>query len=190
MRMAKKKAKPQSAARATTSPDRPDTRISIDEALQRLLVVYPAHVAAERLNTALRENRVRLWSNDKVVRPDFIRTGLAVNAVPEADGRWRGDVAPTRALDDSSYRWEVDPAGVSTLLPSASRKRGPKYTDDWPIEVARWLNKQVHRHGLDGLNNISKLAREAREFLQQQGVFVPDDDDDKALRRLIGKLLS
>jgi hypothetical protein len=111
-----------------------------------------------------------------------------VQAVPEADGRWCAQIVPIRsAWEDKAYRWQVDEAGVRALLRSpVRRKPGPKPTGDWPMEVARWLIMVARKHP-DALENISQLVRDAREFLQKQGLFAPQEDKD--LRRVIQRLL-
>ena len=69
--------KPKRRKAKAKPPATPGVRISVDEALQRPLAAYPPHVAAEMLNAALRENRVRLWCNGNLLSPNYIRTELA-----------------------------------------------------------------------------------------------------------------
>ena len=129
-------------AAAKAKPPPSGERISINEALQRLLAAYPPHDAADRLNAGLHKNSVQMWCNGGLLSPNYIRTELVVQAVQEADGRWRADVVPARgAWEDQPYIFEVDEGGVAALLRSAPPRRppGPKPTGDWHTEVAAWL---------------------------------------------------
>jgi hypothetical protein len=108
--------------RRTAKAKPPATRISIDEALQRLLSAYQPHVAAEHLNTALRENGVRLWCDGNLLSPNYIGTQLVVQASNDIDGRWRGVIVPAGgAWEDIPYRWEMDAAEVANPAASALR---------------------------------------------------------------------
>src|SRR5262245_554803 len=102
-----------------------EARISPTKALHILMAEgLSGHDAADRLNTAARTNKCRLWCNGEVVPVDYVVTSLAVVARTEADSRWRADIVSTRHMaweePAGSYVLEFDTEGVKALLPSPS----------------------------------------------------------------------
>jgi hypothetical protein len=50
----------------------------LQEGFRRLLRHYKPHVACEKIEEALRENRLRLYCNGKLLPVDYIKTELRV----------------------------------------------------------------------------------------------------------------
>jgi hypothetical protein len=77
-------------------------------------------------------------------------------------------------------------AGETAAVP-ARVTPGPKPTDGWPTWVARWLILKAKEYPTE-LRNVDALVREAREFLDNEQIFLPKDD--KEVRKvLVGLLL-
>jgi hypothetical protein len=98
-----------------------EARISPTKALQLVMAEgLSGHDAADRLNTAARTNKCRLWCNGKAVPVTYIVTSLALVARTEPDDRWRADVVSTRHLawkePADSYVFEFDAEEVKALL--------------------------------------------------------------------------
>jgi hypothetical protein len=98
--------------------DKPSTtKIDPTRALLQLLPKLTAHAAAVRLTTALHSNDCRLWCNGNLLPPQYIATALRLIAVPEVDGRWRGEIvsAVREAWEPGTYIFELDETEVAAV---------------------------------------------------------------------------
>jgi hypothetical protein len=109
-------------------------KISIEEAFHKLMPALGPHGAVDEMNKAmLRDDKgARLFCNDRVVDPNFIRDHLIVKGPGSrrADGRRRRrtEIVATRALEEpvEAYTWEVDSKQIEALLPQ------PELERPWP----------------------------------------------------------
>src|SRR6267154_2481463 len=92
-------------------------KIDPTRALQ-LLSVFNPHEAAASLTEAAYANKCRLWCNGNLLPPQYIATSLRLVAIPEPDGRWRGEVvsAVREAWESATYVFELDETEVVALL--------------------------------------------------------------------------
>jgi hypothetical protein len=112
-------------------------KISVDNGFHKLLPTLSAHAAVELINTALRDNRARLYCNGVPVDPNFIRTHLVVEARHAADGRWSASIKPIRALAAARYIWRVDAPEIEALRPQPIEPQPPVLPEVLPPLPAR-----------------------------------------------------
>ena len=107
------------------APTRGDQRISVDEALHRLLPMLNPHDAVELITMAVRDNRARLFCDGVVVDPGFVRTHLVVEARLAVDGRWSAGIEATRSaplyVHYFNGRWETRTLALC-VLPTDKRQ--------------------------------------------------------------------
>jgi hypothetical protein len=179
-------------------------RTSVNDAFQLLLAAHKnPHVAAERLYAAWRENVCRLWCNDNLLDPNYIRDTVAVRVATDADGRHRIEIKPRRPeiWEDKAYRWQTDVAEVEALLPLPPRDRdadasppadlvadvpprrkpGPPPQKNWHMHVIR----EVIRRARDGKE--MPTAPEMCQFCEDTLSWQPDI---RAMQRLLRDLLA
>jgi hypothetical protein len=163
-------------ARYKGAPSRGDERISVDEALHRLLPTLNPHAAVELINIALRDNRARLFCDGVVVDPGFVRTHLIVKARFAADGRWSAGIEATRALNKpvESYNWQMDPKEVHALRPAPAdpspRRKGSRAQDLIRVIVAEnWPD------GCEGVET-AQIIKSVSSELVKRGIRVPERD--------------
>jgi hypothetical protein len=121
-----------------------DVEIDIDAGFQRLLRHFKdPHVAAERLNAALRTNKVKLLADGNEVHVDFIVTHLVVVARQAVnDGPWTVEVDSTGRAFERPKVWSVPAAKIDALIendaePKPQRAGGrPPYDRNKILAVA------------------------------------------------------
>ena len=182
-------------ARCKGAPPRGDERISVDEALHRLLPTLNPHAAVELINIALRDNRARLFCDGVVVDPGFVRTHLVVEARLAADGRWSAGIEATRALDKpvrvihladgrQRDRWRLRPAPAEP----SPRRKGSRAQDlirriaaeNWPdgcegVETGQIIKivspeLEKRRHTSSGARHVSARARPPQGLAAGKGL--------------------
>ena len=134
------------------------TLISLQDGFERLRLAYDAPVACERLNVALRENRVRLYCNGRLVSPGYIAAQMRVVAELEGDGRWVVRVVPKGlGFARTDYVWQVDAEGIDGLLPPISTS-GDRSKAQWHTHLSREL-QSLRRKGSPLLKDFEQLAQ-------------------------------
>jgi hypothetical protein len=152
------------------------SRGSVDDGFQRLLPVCGPHRAVELMIAALRDNSARLWCNDVVVDPNFIRTHLVVRTQLAADGRWSAKIEPIRALDGGPFTWQVDLHEIDALKPSEhrpedkSRKRGSRNQ-----EAIKQTASEKWPHGYESVET-GEIIKAVGDSLKARGIPVPKRD--------------
>jgi hypothetical protein len=121
------------AGKPTPVPTPPATE-TVDDAFRRLLPIFGnGQDTAERLNTAVRSNNVRLFVDGAVVDPHFFATHLRITARTAADGRWHATVEATRALDKppNQYSWAMSSHDLDRIV---RREKAGKHAGGRPQE--------------------------------------------------------
>jgi hypothetical protein len=163
-------------ARPTASAD----RLPLQEAFNRLRVRNEPHVACERINIALRENRLRLWCDGTLLAPGYIAANLLVVVRLEADGRPHCIIEPHGArlgFDPSRpYVWEVE--GDIEATP-AKDKGGKPVEYDWRVidfEITdRFFNNHPPKPG-----GIGRFAQSMRDWCERQALKAPSQEHTRA----------
>ena len=174
-------------ARGKKAPPRGDERISVDEALHRLLPTLNPHAAVELITIALRDNRARLFCDGVVVDPGFVRTHLVVKARFAADGRWSAEIEATRALDKpvGSYTWQMDANGIEALRP-APAEPSPRPKGSRAQDLIRLIVAENWSDGYEGVET-GQIIKIVSPELEKRGIRVPGRDTFlRALKRRKG----
>jgi hypothetical protein len=174
-------------------------RISIDEAVRKLMPALGRDGAVEFINTAIRDRkRARLFCDGNVVDPNFIRDHLVVTV---RKGRRAVEIEATRALDkpESSYTWQMDANEIEALRPAAfaltrspakppadddakgRRAPGKPPAHNWPMVMARELIRRAQA------GETMPKAPELLQWCQDQWNWEPDI---RQMQRLLRDLLS
>jgi hypothetical protein len=163
-------------ARCKGASSRGDKRISVDEALHRLLPTLNAHGSVELINIALRDNRARLFCDGVVVDPGFVRTHLIVEACLAVDGRWSAGIEATRALDKpvGSYTWQMDAKEIDALRP-APADPSPRRKGSRAQVLIRQIADENWPDGCEGVET-AQIIKSVSSELKKRDIRVPGRD--------------
>jgi len=166
-------------------------KVSIDKAFRKLRPALGPNGAVDEMNKALLrdDKRARLFSNGRLVNPNFIRTNLVVKGPGSrrADGqrRRRAEIAAKRALDkpEEAYTWEMDADEmIEALLPTTSGK-SPRKTSakrkrtrqqELVLEVAAeiWLGGWEHIETREIIKKVSDKLEARSLAVPKRDVFL------------------
>jgi hypothetical protein len=147
-----------------------NVRITVDEAFQRLRQREEPATARERLNSAIRAGRVRLWANDDVVEPSWFEGYVYVTAKVAPDGHWTAEMTMIRAVAEwPDIVWTVPARDVETLLveweAKTNRHPGGRPTKYNPEQILIRAFDHIYDYGLSATQDelIRKLRRKLGE---------------------------